>query len=209
MPMLAFFIVLTLYVFNAAQVRPWQKVSIGGLLVLLLGSVWISPVMRERLSELNTLSLRYEEGQLLTSTQVRTGIWNCAFSVIRNHWTTGVGTGHTRAALENCYHTYEQAEFFEGEFNTHNEWLHFWLSSGILGGLLFTAYCLWLLASGLQSGNRMLVFFLLYFFLIALTENYLSRQAGMMLFSFFVLSYWHLSPQRDTPLSYPQHSVTM
>jgi len=197
MPVLAFFTVLCLYAFTSPQVLLWQKRSFAALLFIAVATVWLNPVMHERFSELNAFSVNYEEGELLTSAQVRTGIWNCALITISDYWPTGVGTGHTRSVLEDCYRSYEQAEFFEGEFNTHNEWLHFWLSAGILGGLLFMAYCAWMLIHSISQQNLVLLYFLVFYFLISLTENYFSRQTGMMFFSFFALTYW-FHPQRQS-----------
>lgn len=203
MPILALAITGMLGLVIKSQWAVMTKWIAAAGMALALVALLATPTLRERASELTTLTIDYQEGDLLNSSQLRLGVWNCAWEVTTENWVLGVGPGNTRATLEACYENYQQVEFFQGEYNTHNQFLHFWLCAGILGFMGFIAFCIWLIYIAAKRGNTSLLLFLAFFFLIALTENYFSRQFGMMLWSFFVGSMFyhhrHHQPLGDTP----------
>ena len=164
----------------------------------LLGIIGLifTPVLSERFSEITRSSTSYEKGDLLSSTDLRLGIWKCTAETVSENGIWGIGTGNSREVLDNCYRQYEQIEFFDGEYNTHNQFLHYWLTTGILGFLLFALFILALWYVGRKKGNTSLVYFILFFGLVMLTENYLCRQKGMMTFAFFVASMLY-TPKSD------------
>jgi len=106
----------------------------------------------------------------------------------------GVGTGNTRAALDACYERYGQVEFFETEFNSHNQYLHFMLTGGVFSALLFLTFFIWLFIQAIRRKQSTLIAFLLYAGLLLMTENYFSRQSGMM-FMAFVMMYLYFDQQ--------------
>lgn len=198
MPLLAMAIATAVAIAVNSRWANYKKwIGIGGVVVA-LGLLLATPTVRERLDELTTLTVNYQEGDLLNSSQLRLGVWSCATKVTHDHWLNGVGPGNTRSTLEACYEHYNQVEFFEGEYNTHNQFLHFWLCAGILGFAAFIMYCIWLMIHAVRTERWTLLTFLVFFFLIALTENYFSRQFGMMLWSFSVGTLLFESP-RNTP----------
>ncbi len=181
----------------------YKVATLTGILVLGIGNVLFNPVLTERFEELYRVNLDYEEGQALSSSELRLGIWNCAIETTFDNWIFGVGTGNTRAALEACYEEYDQVEFFDGEYNTHNQFIHFWLASGIAGLLIILLFFSYMLLTAMRLNSRTLVLFLLFFILISLTENYFSRQFGMMFFSLFAANLLFENRHQPSPANNP------
>lgn len=194
MPLLAFVIMA----FTAAALHTnslrWRLKVLAGVVVVILSSLMFNPVLNERVGELGDLNLHFVRGQQLNATEVRLGVWNCALDMVGEHWLAGVGVGNTRKVLDNCYARYDQTEFFVTEFNTHNQYLHFWLSGGIFGFLLFVGFVSYLLVVAFKNHDWTFLYFVLFFSLLMLTENYFGRQVGMMFGAFFMLS---LKTQRN------------
>jgi len=188
MPVIAGFMVLT--VFNISKIQSLKHKVLASAFIgtFFMANVLFNPLISQRFDELKTLSTNYTEGQLLTSTQLRLGIWKCSWLSIQDHWLIGVGTGNTREILEACYHTYQQVEFFDTEFNTHNQFMHFWLTGGIFSFLALIIFFGLILRKAWRKKNYDLLYFCLFIGLIFLTENYFSRQFGMMFTSFFLFS---------------------
>jgi O-antigen ligase len=162
------------------------KLGITGILLLVVSALALSPSMHSRFQEISDLKVSFEEGDLLSSTDLRVGVWRCDLTVIKDHFWSGVGAGNTRDVLEACYEGYSQVEFFEGEYNSHNQFAHFWLTGGVFSFIAFILYVLWLFRISWIHQNFPLFCFLIFFSLIIFTENYFSRQFGMMFWSFFV-----------------------
>jgi len=188
MPIIAAFVAATYLIFSRYTEKLKHQFAMAAAAFGVLLALLSTPVLRERVLEVFELDTHFESGDMLSSTQVRMGVWQCTHQLISEHWLWGVGVGNTRPALDACFANYEQSEFFEGEFNTHNQYAHLWLSGGLFSFLSFMAFCIWIIIHNLKTKNTNTVVFLLFFFAILLTENYLSRQFGMMLWSFFAAS---------------------
>jgi O-antigen ligase len=122
----------------------------------------------------------------------RKEIWSCAASIINDEGfiISGFGFQGTKNALQKCYQ--DQIEdpsvkewFGKKKYNTHNQYLDFFMSSGIiaLGVLLF-----WFLYTFFKNRNN----FTLTSFLIAIAaygviENFFHRQIGAYYFGFFLI----------------------
>lgn len=188
MALLAFlFGICTLAILHIEQLR-YRVALVSGVVLIASLNIVFNPVLNERFEEIYSVNMKFEEGQSLSSTELRLGIWKCGLETTIDNLIIGVGAGNTRGALEACYEDYNQVEFFDGEYNTHNQFLHFGLSSGILGVVTLILFFGFLVRSGILSKNRQLIIFTFYFMLICLTENYFSRQFGMMFFAFFAAS---------------------
>jgi len=195
MPVIAGAIVLTIFSISQIQPLKYKVLASASIGLFFMANVLFNPLISQRFDELTSLSVDYTEGQLLTSTQLRLGIWKCSRLSIQDHWLLGVGTGNTREVLETCYHDYQQVEFFGTEFNTHNQYMHFWLSSGILGFTALIGVFLFVLIFAWKHQNVPLLYFTIFFGIICLTENYFSRQFGMMFGAFFFSSYFYSARQ--------------
>lgn len=186
MPILAFGFILIHWIIDSLKNTKWRLITIASFVVLALSAAFFSPVLSERIDEIKNINLDYKEGVFVSSTDLRLGVWNCAWETTLEHWFTGVGLGNTRAVLDNCYLQYNHPVFLEHEYNSHNQFLHYWLAGGILALIIFSGYWLWLKWYLKNDVDRSAYYFLLFFLLICLTENYFSRQFGMMFGAFML-----------------------
>lgn len=186
MPLLALVICSNIYVARQSSIPLKIRLSLLASIPIFATLISLTPVMQERFAEISSIDLDYQEGQMLTSTELRLGVWKCSIESIMDHPWTGVGIGNTRETLEHCFQKYQQVEFFEGEYNSHNEWIHYWLASGFFGVLIIALFFGYLIRSAEKSKSDLLLYFLIFFILISVTENYFSRQIGVMIWAFFV-----------------------
>jgi O-antigen ligase len=188
MPFLAFIVALGLY--TIIRISSLRK---RGLALLIIGVIAVmnvvyNPMLNQRFGELVAPRTEFVDGQWLSSTEVRLGVWKCAWNVASNQWLTGVGVGKTRYSLEACYAKYNQQEFLDVELNSHNQFIHFVLIGGVFAGLAFLGTLLGFAYTAILRQHYELIVLLVFSGLIMLTENYLTRQSGMMLIAFGIMS---------------------
>ena len=186
MALISFLLITLLWLWRSTRNRVVRIAAPFTLLSVFAITMLLVPSMGDRFRELTTVTPTYFEGKMLSSSEMRLGIWSCSVDLVLDHPLTGVGSGNTRNALEQCFERYAQSEFFQGEYNTHNQYLHFGLLAGIPGLVFFLCYLLAMLFTSLKRNNHLLLFTIAYFSLLFLTENYFGRQLGMMFFSFFI-----------------------
>src|SRR5690606_8983064 len=99
----------------------------------------------------------------------------------------GLGFRNTVGKLGECFTTHqkflseEHRNFFiESRFNTHNQFINFYLSSGILSLLVFLILFYFLFK--VHYKNYITFVLVLSVFLFCVFENVLSRQLGAMMF---------------------------
>lgn len=118
-------------------------------------------------------------------------IWDCATGIImeENAFLKGVGFKKTTELLTNCFKSHDnflsnehRQYFIESNFNTHNQFLGIYLSSGIFALLLLLYF---FITSFFQTRKNYFAFASIFaLFLFCLVENVLSRQMGCLLFGF-------------------------
>jgi O-antigen ligase len=117
-------------------------------------------------------------------------IWNCSYSLLIENkaYLMGLGFDSLNKQLEACYSNStdfmnkEQQDYFvRSKFNTHNQFLNFMLSTGILSLLLFIVFFISWFKMGYNNYYLSILVFVL--FLFCLAENILSRQMGVELFA--------------------------
>jgi O-antigen ligase len=119
------------------------------------------------------------------STSLRFGIYNCAIQKIKESPIFGYGLGDVQDELTKCYE--EKSELLtEIVYNSHNQYLSFFLSSGVFGflTLLFTMFSI--LTTAFKRKNIILMSITLFFIIIMMFENILERQSGVIMFSFYI-----------------------
>lgn len=113
----------------------------------------------------------------------RLAFWHCAWDKIKEEPITGYGIGDAQNVL---YQEYESKNFLlaiKTNFNTHNQYLDLWLSSGIIGLLILILWIALPLFWSIQQ-NAYLVFLLFSIIGLALiTENMLTRNQGIFIIS--------------------------
>jgi O-antigen ligase len=201
MPILAFLTILPVFIFLRSKVRHTGRLIGLTVLGFIVATILSGPVILQRFQEIQHIERNYSDDHWLTSTELRLGVWECTLSSIGDHIWTGVGIGHTRHVLDACYATYENDQFFETEFNTHNQFAHYLLAGGLFLGAVFILWWLglmiFLFRSTMKSNGA---WFMLYMTILLITENYLLRQHGMMFFAFMLLVHFPFEPQQSSPL---------
>lgn len=138
----------------------------------------------------------------IISMEPRSHIWECSASIgnLNDVSFLGYGYRNTIDKLTECYsnrdkfeNEHHKAYFVESRFNTHNQFLNFYLSNGIMGLLAFLFFFMMLFK--FNYSNYSTFSFVLALFLFCCLENVLSRQLGAMLFG-VVISFLFLSRDR-------------
>ena len=97
----------------------------------------------------------------------------------------GVGIEDVQEKLELCYDQ-KQANFKKGMYNSHNQYLFVWLSTGILGILVFIYFLGYYFKKAMHYDDHLMISVLVLYSVVFLFENVLSRQSGVIFFSFLV-----------------------
>ena len=118
-------------------------------------------------------------------TSLRFGIYNCAIRKIREAPIFGYGLGDVQVELDKCYH--QNAPILtEITYNSHNQYLSYFLSSGIFGFLLLFFVMLKSIIDSIRNKNVLLLSISVFFAVCMLFENILERQSGVIVFSFYM-----------------------
>ena len=120
------------------------------------------------------------------STNVRTGIYYCGFSIAKENFISGVGVGDAQSILTTCYQEKIGAKIYTWHtFNSHNQYLFFVISCGIFGLITFLFLLLHGIRTAYTTSQARLFYFLILISLTMLTENVISRSDGILFFSLF------------------------
>ncbi len=122
----------------------------------------------------------------------RTLIWECASKIIQESSNKffGIGFRETDKLLVDCYKTeildeLTKQNFITKRFNTHNQYLDFYISSGLISLLLFLGILLYLL---LKYHKKFFPTSLIITIIIfGLVENFFHRQVGAYYFGFILV----------------------
>ncbi len=166
---------------STVKKQAWPVAAFGALLVLIF---FLSPLRNRSLefAGVKPDNITVDEKNTLN---IRTGIYHCSLSLIKNNWFTGVGPGEVQRKLNSCYEQYPTNVYRLNNYNTHNEYLNHWLSFGIAGLLAFLLIFLMPAYFGLQEKQFIYPLFLLFMFICCMTENLLARQTGVIFYTFF------------------------
>ncbi|MCL7752803.1 O-antigen ligase family protein [Polaribacter sp. Z022] len=181
--------IITIVIFGKI---PKKKLIYIGLLGLIICSVIFSfknPVSirvkeyyKTGLNVLNVNSKKYE----YNSSNVRNGIYYCSLKLVKNNFIFGVGIGDVQDELNNCYSDNISSNIYTWrDYNTHNQYLFFFVTSGVFGFLFFLLFLYYLINKSYKQKNFIYFYFIISVSLMFLTENILERSDGVIFFSFF------------------------
>ena len=125
--------------------------------------------------------------------------YKATFSIIKNSWLTGVGTGDVDDAFNNNYNrTHVQLDTIH-RGSSHNQYLYMGIAFGIPGVLLFITWLLFLLFY--KHAYTDFLFAAFFFIMTAsmLTEDTIRHQAGVNFCAFFIVFFLIVRPKE--PLS--------
>lgn len=155
-----------------------------GLLALLLIGVFI-PGNNNRFKNLfennqSSVGLKFDN-----STSIRLLILRCNLELIKEEIIFGYGVGDVQPELNQCLNS-KNNSLSQIVYNSHNQYLFLWLSAGVLGLTFFLLYLLFYFKIAFKNNNYIFSSILILYTITFFTENVLSRQSGVIFFSFIV-----------------------
>lgn len=180
-PILGLAISLTLFI--AFQKRKYLWFTY--FLILSVSAITIIniPKLKNKFSELVAIE-NIDKGNL-TSTNIRYSIYTYAFKVIQKSPIIGHGIGDFKDELVKEYKKKNQILYKE-QYNSHNQYISFILSIGLIGLISFIIMLGYNFNYAIKFENQVLIILLVFYCFMMLFENILERQAGVIMFSFFI-----------------------
>lgn len=169
------------------------------ILLLLAGSFFIfSSPAKHRVKEIFKVNMSLiNKKSEYNSINTRLGIYLCSVKIISESFVFGVGIGDTKEKLQECYNKKLQSEVYKWNYyNTHNQYLHFLLASGVLGFLSYIISITYMLINGYRNNNWPLFFTMITIVIFSMTENILLRNDGALFFGIFV-SIFFFNDEKD------------
>ncbi len=161
------------------------------LILLLLTYFKLQPNLKNIISSKNNLSqVSYNESNMPLG--YRTLIWECALKIASEtpNKLLGIGFKETSNNLVSCYNeeitdAITKRNFVSKKFNTHNQYLDFYISSGLISLVLFISTLLFLL---IKYHNKFFpTALIITIILFGMVENYLHRQVGAYYIGFVLV----------------------
>lgn len=185
-PILALAIAAIVVVFLQIKKIMVRWLVLVGMLTAFVLAIRFTPSIYSRFQETRHTSLSTPVGLEFNSTNIRVGIFHCTKEIIGKNIFFGIGAGSDRAALNACYAQFPTTAYQITYYNTHNQYANLWLLTGIFSLLLFLASIVYAYTRALKTKDRTLLFFLILMTISFLTENVLSRQAGIVFYYLFL-----------------------
>ncbi|MFN0188400.1 MAG: O-antigen ligase family protein [Bacteroidia bacterium] len=147
-----------------------------------------TPFVSERMKEINSEAFQLPVKNTPNTLSIRTGIYTCAFQLLKDHWLLGLTPGDLQNQLNNRYVKLNAPELAKTKYNTHNEYLNYWLCFGLMGLLSILALLIIPFWQAFRTKNFLFICFLLLISIAMLSENIFSRQYGLFFFLIFYCS---------------------
>lgn len=179
---ISFLLCTILFFVSQRASRLWLK----GLFIIAVIGIGISflPEIKYRFFELFSVDKIVANTE--TSTGIRYIVWKTSVDLITNAPVFGYGIGDVQDVLNASYNAQGYEKLAVDTYNAHNQFLQIALASGLLGLFIFLGsgfvLCRQLLTHKNFQGFVIFVFFLSVF----LTESYLERQNGIIMYSFIM-----------------------
>ncbi|NMH89325.1 O-antigen ligase family protein [Flavivirga algicola] len=153
------------------------------LIIFTVGLVLVFiPTITKRFTELFSVS-SYKVLNVDNSSSLRYTIYKNATNKILEKPIFGYGVGDAKDVLVS---TYNNHEMIEEKYNSHNQYLSIWMSTGAVGLIIFLFFLYYNFKIARKEKSSLFFLILLYYSVILLTENILERQSGVILFAFLI-----------------------
>lgn len=123
--------------------------------------------------------------------------WGVAWSLIRAAPLAGYGAGSERPLLRDAYFRDGLYEPFLLGLNAHNQFLHWWLTAGLLGLAVYAGLLTWGLYKAVRARDLLWTGFMVMVIFTSFAENILDVQQGLFFVSFF-FSFFYFSKRPRT-----------
>jgi O-antigen ligase len=183
MPFLALMLVHLMFIFYTTSLSIKKRAMITGAFVAGLSLLIIFiPIVKQRILEFWPASA----GTIDNSVQVRKIIFQTDLNLLEAHWLKGLGPYELQRNLDLAmyFHSAISRQAL-GTYNTHNEYLNYWLSFGLLGFIILLAVLLIFLYWAIKRKDVLYISLMILLLCTFLTENWLSVQHGVLFFAGF------------------------
>lgn len=181
--LIALLVVLIVYQFYGKK-NLWRMLIAGAAAFIIIGFFYV--IKNKDHKYLENDKIPGIATNFITQSQtyeLRSIVWKCATNIAKetNFSLSGLGFDNTEKELLNCYESSIQSEmkkekFISERYNTHNQFLDFYLSAGIIGFTIFLAF----IVSGFIKIRKHFypTAFLTVFVVYIIFENMFHRQIG-------------------------------
>ncbi len=171
----------------------WKMLIAVAAMVVVVGLFFI--IKNERGNQSSTIENQKTTPAFIENSltyELRAVVWECAVTVIRDEGFTlsGIGFDKTKEMLVSCYEsnipdTQKRDRFISKRYNTHNQFLDFYLSAGFIVLLFFLAF---IAISFISTRKHFLPTAMVAILVIyCLVENLFNRQIGAYYVGFILI----------------------
>ena len=150
------------------------------MLFIFIMLIFSNQLLKERFCEFISVIINPDLNDL-GSTSTRLRIYNFSLEAISKAPIFGYGIGDVKDVLSKFY-----IENNSTYFNSHNQFLGAWLSCGIMGFVSLLSIFVISFKKAVKSRDFIYFSVLFLFFTMALIENFIEKQNGILLFSFLI-----------------------
>lgn len=185
---LLFYLILSIYMIYNLPCKYQYKISIvlsATAIVYLL--FYGFEMFHNRMSEWRFLFHHSHENILNNSISFRKIIYQIDFNLLKSHGLMGLGPDVLEQQLKIAYyHLSILKGVYVDTYNTHNEFVNYWLCFGFIGLVVLVAIFILHFYRAIKYKNKLYFCLTTLFLFVFLTENILSRQHGITFFAFFM-----------------------
>jgi O-antigen ligase len=188
--MIVFSVFSTVFILIFKNQSQYKKYFIVMILTFFIGSVFVLPGIKSRFIESYNDFKNPPRGLYFNSTNIRSSIYECSLTILKENYIKGVGFSNVQKELNNCYKLNYDSSFYENhDYLTHNYFLYIFIGSGLLGFLFFIIYLLVLVKKCIQINNIILNITFLNCIILCFVEDFLYRHYGLFFFNLIFFSY--------------------
>jgi len=125
--------------------------------------------------------------------------WGCAWELIKESPWIGYGAGTEVSRLKEKYLTHHLMLSYTHELNAHNQYLSYWLNTGVAGVLLYLGVLVAGATIAFRRRDILLSGFIVMILSVSFSENILDTNKGIFFFSFFFILFLYPVPVVESP----------
>jgi len=170
------------------DVSPKKRLVSGLLIVFVFGAViYTNPVLKWRFS---SVFANYSSDGNLPETKekgvrLRSQLWSSCIQVIKDNPIIGVGSGDYVDALLTVYKEKKFRIPYRRILKTHNQYLTYTATFGVLGLTVFLFHLFWLFRLFFKHKSLLSLLYLSSVVIVCITESFLYGNSGIIFYAFF------------------------
>ena len=150
------------------------------------------PGIKNRFAEMYDNYDKAPVGLSYSSTNVRVSIYKCCLEIGKRDGLWGVGFSNLGDELLACYkENYRSSFYIKNGYLSHNYFFYIFLSSGVIGFLIFLFYIYNVAVEVMRIKIFVLTVGLINIFAICFSEDFLYRQFGLFYFSLLFFTFYN------------------